>query len=110
MKDYKKRVEKLSEAESFMDKADKALWDKEFEEAKELYTKALKIYKKVDYEYGVSFCEYRVDYVEKRIEYTYRGIRRPDQKNYWLFIIIICIGVASIFIVKYAGKRKKKEQ
>lgn len=102
MPEYQKRLYSLSEAEFFMDEADKILWNKKFEEAKTLYTKAYEIYKDINDEFGIKFCEKRIDYIEKRI------VQQSWIENYWwLVIFLICIGVAPIFIVKYGGKVKK---
>ena len=95
MPEYQERLTQLSEAESLMDEADEIIWNKKFKEAKNLYTKAFEIYKAYNDEFGISFCEKRIDYIEKRIEQQ-NGI----EHYWWLFILLICIFLAFLFILK----------
>ena len=95
MPEYQERLNQLSEAESLMDEADEIIWNKKFKEAKNLYTKAFGIYKAYNDEFGISFCEKRIDYIEKRIEQQ-NGI----EPYWWLFIILICIFLAFLFVLK----------
>ena len=55
--EYEKRIDRLAEAESLMDEADRILWDKKFKKAKELYTKTCDIYDELDDDFGIAFCE-----------------------------------------------------
>lgn len=64
MPEYEKRLDKLAEAESLMDEADKIIWNNKFEKAKTLYRKAQKIYTELNNEFGISFCEKRIEYIE----------------------------------------------
>ena len=93
--EYQTRVDNLSEAESLMDKADEILWNNKFKEAKNLYIKAYEIFKELDDELGVSFCEKRIEYIEKRI-----AAQSWIERYWWLLIVLICLGVASIFLLK----------
>lgn len=95
MPKYQKRLNKLSEAESLMDEADEILWNKKFNEARNLYTKAFEIYEEYNDEFRLSFCEKRIDYIEKRIEQ-----QSWIELNWWLFILLICIGIALSFLLK----------
>jgi outer membrane protein assembly factor BamB len=95
MPEYNKKLEKLSEAESFMDEADKILWNKKFNEAKNLYTKAFEIYEEYNDEFGTSFCERRIDYINRRI-----AERTWIEMYWWQLIILGCFGAAFIFLFK----------
>lgn len=95
MPEYNKKLDNLAEAESFMDEADKILWNKNFKKAKELYTKAHNIYTEYNDEFGVSFCEKRIDYINRRI-----AEQSWIEMYWWLLIILGCFGAAFIFLFK----------
>ena len=90
-KDYEERQEKIEEAESLMDKADKILWDNQFNEAQDLYKKARKIYKKIGDEFGVSFCESRIDYIQER---TPEEEQKTPAVYLWIPVIVVCVAAA----------------
>jgi outer membrane protein assembly factor BamB len=92
---YEKRREKLDKAESFMDEADKIMWNKKFRKAKTLYTKAYEIYTELDDEFKIKFCEKRIEYIEKRI-----SDENWLKTNWWLLVILSGIGVISVFLVR----------
>ena len=93
--EYNKRQNRLSEAESLMDEADKIIWDKKFTKAKTLYTKAYEIYKELDDEFGITFCEKRIEYIERRI-----SEESWLKTNWWFLIIVAGIGVISLFSLR----------
>jgi outer membrane protein assembly factor BamB len=95
MPEYIKRQEKLDKAESFMDEADKIMWNKKFRKAKTLYTKAYEIYTELDDEFKIKFCEKRIEYIEKRI-----SEENWLKTNWWLLVILTGIGVISVFLVR----------
>ena len=104
MTEYRRKLDRLSEAESLMDRADEILWDNEFLEAMDLYTKARGIYEELDNEFGVQFCESRIDYIQLRIQ------QEGQRRNYWwLFIILACLGVSFCILRKSrkSGARNK---
>jgi len=96
MEEYQYKLDKLSEAESFMDEADKILWNKEFEEAQSLYIEARKIYKELDDEFGVFFCENKKSYLEKRIMHQEKLICYV----FWILVILIFAAIAFIILLK----------
>lgn len=100
MTEYGTSLDKLSAAESLLDEADEILWDKEFLEALDLYTKAMRIYEELGNKFGVLFCKSRIDYIQLRIQLE------GQQRNYWwLFIILACLGVSFCVLRKNRKSR-----
>jgi beta propeller repeat protein len=105
MPEYVKRQEKLDKAESFMDEADKMLWDNELGMPKILYMKACNTYRELHNEFGVSFCEMKIEYIEKKM-------MRQDI----IFIPLMGLGIACLLVLKniynriYLFKTRKKLQ
>ena len=102
MEEYQYKLDKLSEAESFMDEADKILWSKEFGEAQSLYTKARKIYEELDDEFGVFFCESKTSYLEKRIMHQ----EKLTCYVFCILVILIFAAIAFIILLKKSHRLK----
>jgi hypothetical protein len=100
MPEYEKRIDRLSEAESLMDEADRILWDKKFSKAKELYTKARGIFKELDDDFGEEFCERRIYYIEGRI-----AQQSWIEVYWWVLIVLGCFGIAFILLLKKYRKQ-----
>ncbi len=90
--EYQERLDRISEAETLMEKADEVLWDKEYEEAEDLYAKAGEIYEELNDEFGVSFCESRITYIQERI------LNEGTGMNYWLLLILL-LSFAFLFVI-----------
>jgi beta propeller repeat protein len=105
MPEYINRQEKLDKAESFMDEADKMLWDNELGMPIILYMKARNTYNDLHNEFGVSFCEMKIDYIEKKM--MHYDI---------IFIPLMGLGIACLLVLKniynriYLFKTRKKTQ
>ncbi|MBU7014882.1 MAG: PQQ-like beta-propeller repeat protein [Theionarchaea archaeon] len=100
MPEYAGRMEKMKEAESLMDEADKIMWDKKFEKAHDLYGRAYAIFQEVDDDFREAFCMERMEYITQRMP------EESPEIPYWLGIPILCGVVACLVIWK---RRKSHE-
>ena len=93
MPEHQDRVEKMSEAETLMNEADRIIWDKKFEEAINLCDKVKKIFE--GDEFQPPFCENRICSIQERIS------QQKREKTYvWLSIISFCVAIASIILIE----------
>jgi YD repeat-containing protein len=99
MPEYKIRVEKIKEAESLMNEADRIMWDKKFKKAHDLYSEAYVTFQEVDDEFGEAFCMERMEYITQRLPEETTGI------SYWLGILALC-GVAACLVIWRRRKRQ----
>jgi outer membrane protein assembly factor BamB len=100
MPEYKIRVEKIKEAESLMNEADRIMWDGKFTKAHDLYNEAYTTFQEVDDEFGKAFCMERMEYITQRMP------EETTEIPYWLGILAVCGVIACLMIWK---RRKSHE-
>ncbi|MBU7021421.1 MAG: PQQ-binding-like beta-propeller repeat protein [Theionarchaea archaeon] len=101
MPKYTERMEKIEEAESLMDEADKIMWDKRFEKAHDLYSKACTIFQEVDDEFGEAFCMERIEYITQRMP------EETTEIPYYLGILVLC-GIIAYLLIARVKKRNSE--
>jgi outer membrane protein assembly factor BamB len=99
MPEYKIRVEKIKEAESLMNKADRIMWDGKFTKAHDLYSEAYTIYQEVDDDFETAFCMERMEYINQRILKE-----RVTALCYLLGVLAVC-GVPVYIVIRRTGHK-----